>query len=339
MLQINKLKQPAGAPFIISETNWVPPISFQAEGPFLVSLFQSLNGVDGFYWFQSKDIQWRPPSSSNGFLPSLAKWVVQSPMIVGQFPAAAMAYRQYLIAPGEVTLRVYRPLQAMFEREPPAVVERQGFDPNRDKDLHSNKDGPDTKALVAGRVELQFTNPTKAEKEAPITYTERGFWTTNKQIRWDVQSGIVALDAPAAQGGCGFFYGAKIKTQHLSLTVQNPYACIMVVEMDGMPLDQSEKIFMQFGTRQFSTGWQTKAVTWQDKKAQKTYSGREIEQYGEAPWQVEELFGEVTIKNNKIKSLLILDGNGMTKSIVDLTAGEQGYRFELPNASLYGILQ
>ena len=49
-LPIN-IKQVTGYPTIVSESSWVPPLGYQSEGTFLISIFQSLNGVDGLYWF------------------------------------------------------------------------------------------------------------------------------------------------------------------------------------------------------------------------------------------------------------------------------------------------
>ena len=45
------LKQVVGHPMIITESSWVNPLAFQSEGPFLVAVYQSLTGVDAFYWF------------------------------------------------------------------------------------------------------------------------------------------------------------------------------------------------------------------------------------------------------------------------------------------------
>jgi len=48
----------------------VPPLSYQSEGPFLVAAYQSLSGIDAFYWFATGEEDWRAPGSANGFMPS-----------------------------------------------------------------------------------------------------------------------------------------------------------------------------------------------------------------------------------------------------------------------------
>ena len=47
------LKQVVGHPMIISESMWVNPLIYQSEGPFLVSAYQSLTGVDALYWYDA----------------------------------------------------------------------------------------------------------------------------------------------------------------------------------------------------------------------------------------------------------------------------------------------
>ena len=45
------IRQVVGHPMLVTEGSWVVPLAFQAEGPFLAAVYQSLTGVDGFYWF------------------------------------------------------------------------------------------------------------------------------------------------------------------------------------------------------------------------------------------------------------------------------------------------
>ena len=40
-----------GHPFIISESLWVPPNRYEAEGPLIVAAQSSLTGLDVFFWF------------------------------------------------------------------------------------------------------------------------------------------------------------------------------------------------------------------------------------------------------------------------------------------------
>ncbi len=332
-------KQPAGYPFIVSESGWIPPISFQAEGPFLVSAFQSLNGVDAFFWFAAGNTQWRQPSSANGFLPSLGKWVTQTPMTLGQFPAAAYSYRQGLIQPGATVIQEYRSPEQLFAREKPVIVERHGFDPNRDADWLQQKEGRNGLAFLMGRVEVIFQAGSNKVDQSQIGQPTKDGWITssNRQMRWNLKRGIAIIDAPSVQGACGFFNGAPVTSANVQLTIANPYACVWVVALDERPIKNSSKLLVQMGTRQFATGWQSKPASW-ERKGQK-YQGREITNIGKAPWQIEQLKAELIIDNTVVKTATILDSNGMASSKMNIDVKQNKTFVRLPEDALYVILQ
>jgi hypothetical protein len=74
---------------IVSESHWVPPLGYQSEGPFLVATYQSLTGVDVFYWFGTGEAEWSNQDRASWDSASRAKWAIGNPMVLGQFPAAA----------------------------------------------------------------------------------------------------------------------------------------------------------------------------------------------------------------------------------------------------------
>ena len=129
------LKQPEGFPMIISESSWVPPQGYQSEGPFLVAAYQSLSGVDSFYWFATGEEDWRRPGSANGYLPSEGKWVCATPMLMGQWPAAAMLYRMGYVKQGAPAVHEQRSLDDLWQRRMPIIAEDAGYDPNRDRTI------------------------------------------------------------------------------------------------------------------------------------------------------------------------------------------------------------
>jgi hypothetical protein len=49
------LKQVVGHPMMVTESSWVPPLGYQSEGPFLMAVYQSLTGMDNYYWFSADD--------------------------------------------------------------------------------------------------------------------------------------------------------------------------------------------------------------------------------------------------------------------------------------------
>ena len=54
------IKQVKGSPMLVTESAWNLPHKYQAEGPFLVSAFMSLTGVDSYYWFSPSSPSYDP---------------------------------------------------------------------------------------------------------------------------------------------------------------------------------------------------------------------------------------------------------------------------------------
>ena len=77
---------------IVSESHWVPPLGYQSVGPFLVATYQSLTGVDVFYWFGTGEAEWSNQDRAPWDSASRAKWAIGNPMVLGQFPAAAVLF-------------------------------------------------------------------------------------------------------------------------------------------------------------------------------------------------------------------------------------------------------
>ncbi|MEI6503955.1 MAG: hypothetical protein WCP21_23330, partial [Armatimonadota bacterium] len=161
------LKQVDGHSIIIPESSWVPPLSYQSEGPFLVAAYQSLSGVDGYYWFATAEEDWRQPGSANGYMPSEGKWVCATPMLMGQWPAAALMYRMGYVRQGQPAVVERRALENLWTRRTPIIAEDPGFDPNRDTGNIAYKSnltgGVDPLAFLVGPVVARYDDdPSKS---------------------------------------------------------------------------------------------------------------------------------------------------------------------------------
>ena len=88
------VKQVAGHPMMITETHWVPPMSYQSEAPFLSAAYQSLTGTDVVFWFGTGEAEWSNQDRAEWDSASRAKWAIATPMMLGQFPAAALMFRR-----------------------------------------------------------------------------------------------------------------------------------------------------------------------------------------------------------------------------------------------------
>ena len=66
--------------------------------------------MDAYYWFATSDDEWTPPQSANGYQPSQQKWAFATPDMLGNFPAAAMMYRQGDLKKGKPAVHEERAL-------------------------------------------------------------------------------------------------------------------------------------------------------------------------------------------------------------------------------------
>ena len=340
------LKQVAGRAMIVPESNWVPPTICQSEGPFLVAALQSLTGIDAFYWFNVGSVQWRPPASANGYLDSVGKWNADTPMILGQFPAAALLYRGEYLRTGVPAVVERRTLDELWDRAAPLISEDSGFDPNRDAAsqaaslratsnlnplaflvgpvlVHYGDAGPDTRADLS-----RFIDP------------HAGRVTSNTgELSWNYRDGVAVLDAPRAQGACGFLSTrGRIDTTDLRITARNEYASILAVPLDGQPLRTSRRVLVQVGTLARPTGWTTRPVTL-SRKNSPPVAAHEITAHGKAPWLIADTDATLTLKNAVLTTAVALDPNGEARGDVPLTRTASGVTLTLPRDALYIVLR
>ena len=148
------LRQAVGHPMMMTESHWVPPLGYQSEGPFLVAAYQSLTGVDVFYWFSPARAEWSNQDRAPGTRLREPSGRSRTPMVLGQFPAAALLFRKHYLEEGEPVVEEHRSLREIWERVPPVLAEDPGYDPNRDSgDIarRSGMTGKSRPARVPGR--------------------------------------------------------------------------------------------------------------------------------------------------------------------------------------------
>ncbi len=338
------LKQVAGYPIMITESSWVPPQGYQSEGPFMIAAYSSLGGIGPYFWFAMGEETWADwtINSANGYMPSQGKWICNTPMLMGQWPAAALLYRQGYVKKGEPAVVEQRALDDIFGRKMPIIAEDEGYDPNRDKGLiakESNvKDGVDPLAYLVGPVIAKYGgDPTKStvmDLTKFINPTAKTVRSNTGELDLNYGTGLCKLDAPKAQGATGFLKKAgKIALSSVEIEATNDYATVLCVSMDDQPLATSEKVLLQVGTTERSTGWATKPVKIEGR------DGEEIVSFGKAPWQIVNADLTVSLKNTKVKKAYVLDANGMIAKDVELKTSGDGVSLKFPADALYVMLQ
>jgi hypothetical protein len=333
---------------LITESSWVPPLGYQSEGPFLVSAYSSLNGVDVFYWFATGVEEWWQPQSANSFVEAIGKWVCATPELMGNFPAAALMFRKNYIKRGEPVVVECRPLKAMWHGIPPVIAEDPGYDPNRDlgdaAKLSNLKGGVHPFAFLIGPVIVKYeghpTNTFALNLRPYIDAKRKLIKSDTGQIVMDCDHGVCILNAPKAQGISGFVgqIGA-CKLDDVVIDCTNAYATITAVAMDDQPLSASQKVLVQIGTQSRPSGWRVYESTFKSENGEQEYKGYEIMDTGRQPWRVTKAYGTLSIANPALTNAIVLDMNGMPEKALPTIATNGTVRVQLPEDAIYVVLQ
>jgi hypothetical protein len=335
-------KQVVGFPYLVTESNWVLPDRYQSEGPLMIAAYSSLTGLDGYYWFASGAREWDVCLWPWGKAP---KWSAGTPMCVGQFPAAALAYRKGYFKTGEAVVHEERELKDIWHEGPALIGEEAGYDPNRDAALPTKsavKTTVNPLAFLAGRVEVVYGGDPAKSKVSPdlkklVDDEKKTVTSITGEEKLDYGNGLVTANAPKAQGAAGFLAKAgDIQLGDVSIACTNEYATVIVVAMDDKPLKESAKVLVQIGTIQRPTGWQEVAEEFDVDKQH--FKGFRVVSQGTNPWTVENAQGTVTIKNPQLAKAVIVDPNGMPAGDAEGASANGVFTLTLPANALYVVL-
>ena len=346
------LRQVVGRPMVVTESTWVSPLAFQSEGPFLTSVYMSLTGVDAFYWFQAdQPTYFLDPFFSfakvNGQSP-LVKWSASIPPIMGNFPAAALLFRRGYVKQGAPVVHEERSLQSLWDREVPLIVEDPSFDPNRDTGNRAVRpDGVaraiDPLAFLVGPVEVVYEGDPKKTRVADLSkWIDRDskiVRSNTGEITLDHGKGLCTVNAPKAQGACGFLAKAgMIRLTDLSINSANAYASILAVSFDDQPLATSKAVLIQVGTAARPTGWETKDVEIAlDPKTKAR--GFQIVKTGKTPWMIADTEVGLALRNTNLTRATLLDTAGFEVEDVPVRRVKTGISLTLPPDSMYVLLR
>lgn len=348
------LKQPVGHPFLITESTWVNPEGYQSEGPFLMAAYQSLTGVDAFYWFAAGGTPEYDPDPYFNFVNingqhALSKWTCATPELMGSFPANALIYRLGYIRQGEPAVHEERSLASMWQRSNPILAEDRTFDPNRDTGSargESNlQKGVDPLAFLVGPVEVKYGgDPARTRTVDLSKYIDRVAGVVRSvtgEIRLDSRNGLFTVNAPKAQGASGFLKTAPaIKLSDVTIRCKNGYATIVVVPLDDKPLSDSRKVLVQVGTYARPTGWQSRPATFTGEDGKQSFQGYEIVKTGAMPWQITATDATLEITNPHLSKATRLDTAGYPAGDVNSIASRSGvFTIKLPPDGMYTILE
>ena len=327
-----------GHPYILSEVLWCPPNLYQSEAALVMAGQQSLTGLGAACWFCNYASEWERGSAT--------KWTYSTPMQIGQFPAAALIYRNGYVKAGEPAVVEHRSLQDMWDRKTPLFSEEPGWDPNRDQGnrppASSIKTALDPLACLVGPCRVKFdSDPSKStavDLSKYIDHEKKTVRSITGEIDLNYGVGIYRIDAPKAQLAVGFLAAAGVqKLSGIEIDCKNKYGAVAVVSLDGKPLKESAKVLVQIGSTARPTGWAT--VPAKIKHGNETIDGFRITSTGKMPWQVRSAVGTLSINNARLTKGTVLDPNGLaTDAPVQLQPGDGKVTLTLPSNALYVIL-
>ena len=343
------IKQPLAHPVMVTESGWNNPHKYQAEGPFLVSAYSSLNGIDAFFWFTAS----APGYDSNPYFywtnleggqHPLHRWTASTPGQMAMFPANALSHRLGYVAESKPIAFEHRTANSIYQREIPMVSEDMGFDPNRDDYVPvTGQTELSGISYLAGKIQVKYNVAENSKTIDPqlsdwINFQAKTVKSSTGELMWDYKNGICKLDAPASQGVCGFVGKAgTINLKDVVITTKNEYAAINVVSMDKNPLSASAKILVQVGTVYQPSNWSESQTTFTYKNV--NYNGFLINNTGAMPWKCVGTDVTISIKNKNIQSATLLDVNGYAVKSIELNRNGDLVSCTLPPETMYVVFQ
>jgi hypothetical protein len=325
-----------GKPSMISETTWTRPNRFRSEAPLYLAAYGALQHTDAIVHFAFDGAQW---SVKPGFW--MQPWTLMSPAMFGQFPAAALIYRQGLIRTGAVLAEVILNKQDLLLLKGTPLPQDAALDELQLKSLPSpalRAPSPigwqrDPLLHYAGRVNVTFTtNPGSvraADTQSLIDHSAQSVTSSTGELKLEYGRGLLRIDAAAAQGFSGRLQSTPaLETQDLVVSSTMELGHIIAVSLDHEPLRSSKRILLQVMSEEKATGFQTEPVAATVKR---------IRSIGQNPWLVRHLNGTVRFKRPDAGQLKVraLDERGYPAAAVG-TAQEINLS---PNTLYYLITQ
>lgn len=338
-------KKVAGFPHNASETTWVNPSRFKAEGPLLVAAYNSMAAVDSWIWFATGTL---------GYEDIVNKFQVSVPSLMGQFPGAALLYRRGDVAEAPVAVREERNLSRLYHKELALISE---FDPGRnppDNPVYNPVAGTgriDPLAMLVGKVECHYGTSDVSNYVSPLLFSQMDManrtveslpppGNTHGQLKLDWGKGLFRVNSPRSQGAAGFLNSvAQVDLDDVSITSSNEFGAILVIALDNLPIAQSQKILIQAMTEDNPYHWQEQDQVFTNNNV--VYPGKKIVSMGQPPMNVVNIAATVTLKGlgaGRSVVVRVLDENGYERNNGSSQVIGPDLKITLPTNSLYTVV-
>lgn len=288
-----------GKPSMLSEVAWERPSRFRAEAAPFLAAYGALQAAGAVVQFRVESERW--VTLNRGVA---TPWPLTTPGQLGQFPAAALLFRQGLVSPGAVAARIVLGREALHRLEGTPLP--QGASLGEAEHAQAIRLGPvlpgrqlDPLLHLVGQVEVEFrTSGTEAVAQpgaGSIDPVRRLVRSTTGELALDYQAGLLIIDAPQAQGAVGALRARPVvETAALRITSTLETGAVLVVALDGAPLGRSRRMLLQVMSEEQASGFRSEPAG----------SGRRrLLDPGSDPWQVRAITGSVTFTRPDAASL------------------------------------
>ncbi len=321
-----------GKPSMISETTFTRPNRYRSEAPLYFAAYGALQDSNCIVHFAFDGAKWEVKP---GYF--MQQWTLATPAMLGQFPAAALIYREGLVSMGSVLVSVRLNKKDLQQLKGTPLPQDAAFDELRLKDVPQGqqvKPGQRLDPLLhyAGRSQVQFSDEpgrvSVKDLKPFVNHQAQTVTSTTGELKLDYGKGLLIINADKAQGISGNLKAAgTTKLKALTITCEMDLAHIVAVALDDRPLNSSQKILVQVMSEEQGTDFATEPVD---------ATTRRITNIGHDPWQVKRLRGSVAFQRPDAGQLKVtaLDAGGERKSVVG-TAN----RFELLPDALYYLIE
>lgn len=299
-----------GLPSMISETTFNRPNRYRTEAPLFYAAYGSLQDSNGIVHFALDGSNWQV--KPNFFM---QPWTLISPTQFGQFPAAALIFRQSLIQPGSRMAVFHLSLEDALALKGSPLVQSANLDELRKSDLFTAES---TSAPSSGTIDpiIHLIGQTSLTIGPPggenfvgdlkpfLDTSASTIRSSTGELLLNHDQGWLRFNAARVQGAVGNL--AKAGPQDLPmLRIESPLdlAAIVLVSLDGQPLATSKKMLLQVMTEEKPL----------DFRAEETAPGIwRITNIGTDPWLFRSPAGTITLKHADSSRLVIqpLDTNG-----------------------------
>ncbi len=175
-------------PFTVSEYNHPFPNQYQAEAISFLLGYSSFNGADGIMLFDYSGSNYIDDKVESYFS------INRNPIFMAQFPSAAYAYRNYMIAESS------SPQKVNYKSETINLM------PKNDTNSWGSSVLFEKKLSLINSIKTEsYNSPTETNFASMQTAPVSPYKTDNGQITWDVTNGVYSIVTNKYQNVTGFF--------------------------------------------------------------------------------------------------------------------------------------